>query len=200
MLRRRGLFDGSTRLPDAYQQVEWIGGDMNPYLITNYTPAYSDELHFSFSVHSVGSPYRHPISAGSAGCEITLLITDTFRQYWKWFSGDAKRFSVTPTMDERYDCAVTASCLTGLANLTITPEAQTGNVDSTLYIMARKSDPTQKLDGKIYCVWAKRDGALIFNAVPCYRKADSVIGMYDTVSGTFFTNQGTGAFTKGADV
>ena len=36
--------------------------------------------------------------------------------------------------------------------------------------------------------------------VPCYRKADSVVGMYDTVGNTFFTNAGTGTFTAGPNV
>ena len=36
--------------------------------------------------------------------------------------------------------------------------------------------------------------------IPCYRKSDGEIGLYDTVSKTFFTNSGTGTFLKGADV
>lgn len=36
--------------------------------------------------------------------------------------------------------------------------------------------------------------------IPCYRKSDGEIGMYDTVSQTFYTNQGTGTFLKGEDV
>lgn len=38
------------------------------------------------------------------------------------------------------------------------------------------------------------------NLIPCRRNSDSVLGMYDTVSGNFLTNQGTGTFTAGADV
>lgn len=38
------------------------------------------------------------------------------------------------------------------------------------------------------------------NLIPCYRKSDNEIGMYDTVSQTFYTNQGTGTFLKGDDV
>ena len=45
-----------------------------------------------------------------------------------------------------------------------------------------------------------RDNVEILNFVPCYRKSDGIVGMYDTVSKTFFTNTGTDAFTKGADV
>lgn len=39
-----------------------------------------------------------------------------------------------------------------------------------------------------------QDTEPILNFIPCYRKADNEPGMYDTVSGTFFTNAGTGDF------
>lgn len=41
---------------------------------------------------------------------------------------------------------------------------------------------------------------LIQNLIPCYRRSDGEIGLYDEVSGKFFTNQGLRKFTKGADV
>lgn len=36
--------------------------------------------------------------------------------------------------------------------------------------------------------------------IPCYRKLDSVAGMYDSVNKRFLTNQGTGTFVVGSDV
>lgn len=54
--------------------------------------------------------------------------------------------------------------------------------------------------GRIKNVRLQRDGELVYNFVPCVRKSDSVIGMYDTVTETFFTNIGTGDFTKGENV
>ncbi len=42
--------------------------------------------------------------------------------------------------------------------------------------------------------------ALIRNFVPCYRKSDNVVGLYDLVNGVFYVNKGSGAFTKGDDV
>lgn len=36
--------------------------------------------------------------------------------------------------------------------------------------------------------------------VPCYRKSDNEIGMYDMFSGNFYTNAGTGKFSKGNDI
>jgi len=41
---------------------------------------------------------------------------------------------------------------------------------------------------------------LKIDLVPCYRKSDNVIGLYDLVNDKFYTNEGTGQFTKGADV
>ena len=40
----------------------------------------------------------------------------------------------------------------------------------------------------------------IRNFVPCYRKSDNKPGLYDLVNNVFYTNQGTGDFTKGDDV
>lgn len=45
-----------------------------------------------------------------------------------------------------------------------------------------------------------KDGNTLVEVVPCYRKSDGKIGMYDLVSGQFLVNAGDGAFLKGADV
>ena len=53
--------------------------------------------------------------------------------------------------------------------------------------------------GKIaYYIHKKENTSVALYA--CYRKADDVIGMYDVDNDVFYTNAGSGAFTKGADV
>ena len=54
--------------------------------------------------------------------------------------------------------------------------------------------------GKIYAFSMTYEGDPYMNLVPCYRKADNVIGFYDTVGETFYTNSGAGTFTKGGNV
>ena len=54
--------------------------------------------------------------------------------------------------------------------------------------------------GKVYCFRIYDNSVLVRNFVPCYRKSDNEIGLYDLVNGVFYTNAGTGTFTKGADV
>ena len=41
------------------------------------------------------------------------------------------------------------------------------------------------------------NGSLVFNGIPARRDSDGELGMYDTVSNTFFTNSGTGEFIAG---
>ena len=54
--------------------------------------------------------------------------------------------------------------------------------------------------GKIYNAKVYDNNILIRNLVPCYRKSDNVIGMLDMVNNVFYTNAGSGTFTKGNNV
>ena len=44
------------------------------------------------------------------------------------------------------------------------------------------------------------DGNVVFNGIPAKRNSDGVLGMYDTVTQTFFTNAGSGSFVAGPAV
>ena len=51
---------------------------------------------------------------------------------------------------------------------------------------------------QIYDGYTESTRTLLRDFVPCYRKSDKVGGLYDTVSGEFFENQGTGEFIVGS--
>lgn len=51
--------------------------------------------------------------------------------------------------------------------------------------------------GRIYHVNVDKAGAYQMKLIPVRRDADGVLGMYDTITGTFYTNSGTGSFTAG---
>lgn len=53
---------------------------------------------------------------------------------------------------------------------------------------------------KLYALYGTISGEYAFNFVPCYKKSNNVVGLYETVSGTFYTNNGSGAFGAGGDV
>ena len=72
----------------------------------------------------------------------------------------------------------------------------------TFYMGATNRDGNAILKPKltIYSWKFYQDDILIRDFIPCYRKSDNVIGMYDTVNGIFYTNKGTGTFLKGNDI
>lgn len=45
-----------------------------------------------------------------------------------------------------------------------------------------------------------QSGSLVFKGVPAKRNSDDEVGLYDTVSGSFFSNSGTGDFVAGSEV
>ena len=68
-------------------------------------------------------------------------------------------------------------------------------------LVGEREGSGRRLNGKIYYfkLIDKTTGEMVRNLIPCYRKSDDVIGLYDTVTGTFYTNDGTGTFGKGND-
>ena len=71
----------------------------------------------------------------------------------------------------------------------------------SLYLFALNNNGSPSCgNSKIYSFKMYNDGILIRNFVPCYRKSDGVIGMFDTVNNYFYENVGTGEFVTGGEV
>ncbi len=58
----------------------------------------------------------------------------------------------------------------------------------------------QTFKGRIYYIKLYEDGNLVHNFIPVKRNSDNVVGIYDTVTGRFFTKTGSGEFMYGQDV
>ncbi len=66
------------------------------------------------------------------------------------------------------------------------------------YLFARNyNGVTKKSKNRVYSLKITRNNAVIHNYIPCYRNSDNEVGMYDIVSNTFYTNDGTGNFIYG---
>ena len=72
----------------------------------------------------------------------------------------------------------------------------------TYYMGATNRNGSASLKPKLTIYGWKfyQDDMLIRDFVPCYRKSDGEIGMYDLVNNVFYTNDGTGTFEKGKNV
>ena len=64
----------------------------------------------------------------------------------------------------------------------------TGNRDGYTY---------KNIRGRVFNVKISNNSDMVRNFIPAKRNSDNALGMYDTVSGNFFTNSGSGTFTAG---
>lgn len=116
------------------------------------------------------------------GCT-TKISTGSFRKYG---------FVFNCTDTEIMECWSNSS--------TSAPSATSANIG----IFARKNDNgtySYNTGGKLYSLkLSTYEDGLIRHFIPCYRKSDNVIGLYDIIGAQFYANNGSGHFEKGADV
>lgn len=58
----------------------------------------------------------------------------------------------------------------------------------------------RKKSMRVYSCKMWNDWTLVRDFIPCYRKSDNVIGLYDLVNNQFYTNSWSGTFSKWSDV
>lgn len=190
-------------LPSIYQRVEYIGiSASGPYLETNYTPVRGDEIECGYRIN--GAAVAALFSAGTGKYQ-TVFVADTSNgRYY------VKAFQTGSATDVTIWNGNKANIL--LKNPTSVFSVSSGDVsvstpfqgaldgNETNLRLFRRRNGDAGVASLIYSFTIANGGATKLDLIPCYRKADGTIGMYDTVSGSFFTNAGTGTFTKGADV
>lgn len=205
---------GGGDLPDIYREVEYINtGNGDPYIKTNYTPTNGDNLHFIFqnnAERTTTQTFYTLISAGKETYQFIVMFGLWLRNndqvsdsiYWKHMaSGAAPSVTMIELVNDAWYIADSiGDTLTVKGNtLTSAYESALDGTDTSLYVGCR-ANLGNPFHGKFGRIQITNDGKLKLNLIPCYRKQDNVIGMYDSVSDTFYTNSGTGSFTKGIDI
>lgn len=209
----------TSRLPSEYQEVEYIG--MSGAQGIFYAEAFADvsEIIFTFSYSQFSSSYftgtyftnspTHPL--------LTARLSGSGKQI-TCYSGQGEVGCVTPqiSLDTVYTISLKADYPSLLQTMIFT-QNDTVIRNSTSSIGARSnydlynfgvgcngylgvSNGNKGLFGNMYSFQHKSNGVVVRDFIPCYRKSDGVIGFYDAITKTFFDNDGTGNFTKGADV
>lgn len=213
------LVYSSALLPSIYQQVEYIENTGTQYIRTNIVPTDFFKMEIKFYTEGSGSFYcagarptvASPIYFGQVGAASgrklsasingTSIVANTNEQDWS-------RPETGATYEIKLSTNGDGTCSYNLKDLTENKEFLSenneypimGTVTYNVYLFAL--NPSNIVLGKNRCYYFKlyEENELIFYGIPCYRKLDNVVGLYDLISNTFLTNQGTGSFIKGGDV
>ena len=211
-IRRRVLMGfKKARLPKEYREVEYIEGTGTQWIDTGLTGNINREWIVEFSdFDRNGETYAGPFGISvrnanaiaacspgipdycSFGNKTDVVYHERAESYLVWATSDIKKLSISKNGVYRND----VNKIRPFSNLTYAETTE------TMPIFARRTNTAvdRIIKMKLYSFVCKDDGILIADFVPCYRKSDGEIGMYDIANNAFYTNDGTGVFEKGADV
>ena len=207
----------SPRLPSAYQEVEYIQSTWNQYIDTWYNYNWT---YFRIDCKILFNSYSY----WGTWANVPFIYWVIWRSYWNMFlsiwANNRVFWLATWT---QYDTSITAQLWTVYDTMleykswTMTFKANNDSVSvsSTWSFYTWKSIPLFcrwdiQYSGlySYFCTdmrmyWCKiysSENVLARDFVPCYRKSDSVIWLYDLANNQFYTNSWSGTFTKWPDL
>ena len=186
----------SSRLPSGFQEVEYIESTGTQYIALN-TP--------------ITSNYNIEIDYERTGTINFLLGTSKQRTFHFCLGGD---FAIRSTSWNAYNYTTTGNreviknsgkywyLNDGLVITTNDVPSITTEYGLTLFVYNVNGaiNSATFSSYKLFNFKEYYGNELKADYIPCYRKSDNEIGLYDLVNNQFYTNQGSGTFLKGANV
>lgn len=204
-------------LPSKYQKVEYIESNGTQYINTGLIgkPGYTIETTVAFTSLATGS-YQYFAGYSYTGSSdriyfIRLANTSEYLGY-TYGSNNANTISLS-LLEENIFYNIKSVMKESTQELfldrkrigTSTYGSLSYDEENPKYIYMFTSQYVNGTNGgtNAKCKeakWYDENDNLVRNFVPCYRKADGEIGMYDLITGKFYLNSGTGTFGKGNDI
>lgn len=181
-------------LPSEYQRVEYIQSSGTQYIDTAFPIKSTYEITITLTPleASVDKAFFGVYDGSGQACELGQIGVN--------FRGNVGETNAPRVVVGQ---KFTFNYTSGRWNYDETPFGINRNTDTTngALIFGRYYNGITKLNSlKLYELKIYDNGSLVRNYVPCYRKSDNEIGVYDLVNGVFYTNQGTGTFVKGKNI
>ena len=187
-------------LPAEYQQVEYIESTGQQYIDTGYksnnTTIIETDMQITDGIWIFGArtavktqdsfalaldPDRYAIRIGTNN--YNDVMTTTTRKRTKIYLSNSKL-----KLDSNDAKVFLENVTKGVYNIFICALNQGGNASDKLFV------------GRVYSFKIWDNGVLTKDYIPAKSTITNKVGLYDTVEGKFYTNQGTGEFIAGPDV
>ncbi len=194
-------------LPVEFQQVEYLENTGNQYINTGIYGNQDTRVLARVQVtEKCATQNGHVIGAAISYNDRTYELY-TWGDYFQTHYNFSDNNVITSQADHTYSIDKNANVTTITDENTGVTKSVTQNygIFTTPYEMYlltihRPSGAAPSYIRLFDCKIYENGDDLSRDFVPCYRKSDGEAGMYDMVTGQFFTNQGTGEFKVGADV
>ena len=201
-------------LPQEYQELDYIESTGAQYINTGLVgkPGYTIETNLSFSALSTGD-YQYFAGyayTGSADRTYYIRLNNVSDHLGFTYGAQVINKIFVPEANVFYD--IKSSMKASKQEFYVDGELLNASGYSALeydeenpvYIYMFTSQYINKTNGPTqarckYAKWYDENDNLIRHFIPCYRKSDGEIGMFDLVENKFYTNQGTEPFLRGPE-
>lgn len=191
-------------LPNEYQPVSYIEATRTQYIKTGYVPNENTVIKAKFAYTQVIGSFEqgnglYYISTANESAEWYMNNSGAIKCRLGYVNGNIS-FSTSASNDlndhiielnipNNY-CKLDNEQVNGFAN----NYDNSNNGEFVLFGATYENQVASKSYEKIYWFQIYENDVLLHDFIPCYRKADHVIGFYDTITDDFYTNDGTGTF------
>ena len=204
--------DNFIELPSEYSRVEYIQSVGATQYIDTLIPYYSSDTTYEIEcdaemISPVNYSYQAFYGTYVAEANSTFRVirgnnNTSFLAYGNTKAGGGNTTLTVSTIFARYHIIHNYNAISLNGTSTTLTHANPGTAVSgttTFCIFCQKNGSCHS-NMKLYFFSLKDNGKYVRYFIPVKRKSDNKPGLYDTVSGTFFTNAGTGEFTLGPTV
>lgn len=194
-------------IPIEYQEVQFLQSSRHQYIDTLFLPTDKTTVRLKCHINSVNAQDR-------------FFGTDISKSYYDVYADGSKKWnSAWGTGTSTGVGSVTVGDyiieLNGPARKvyiknfsetvlnTVTLSNTTFSSPASCFVFARRAENYNAdffADIKVYWMEILQNNALVRKYIPCYRKSDSVAGLWELTEKSFYVNSGTGTFVVGEDV
>lgn len=200
----------AVSVPAGYTQLEYIKSSGTQYIDTgisapNGFKAILDWMFTDFSGDNNKTVLGSEDSASPWACN-WLQKRGASAYYWTLGAYSALGSSTVISANIRYSIDMStvkgASYLKIDGDSIITDTNSNSRSSNSIYIFATNKAGTagDPSSARLYSCKIIKDDETVRNYIPAKRNSDGVVGLYDLISKTFFTNAGTGTFTAGSEI
>lgn len=191
-------------LPNEYTELEYIEFTGTQYIDTGITPLNSGAtINMKITPSTIANlQFLYGQNPTEGIQQVGCFLNTNGKISWQ-YSSALRLITDVVAVGTTYDITL------GNGSVTINGTTKTGTPDTpfttnmTVLVGAAWGPSYTSVDvrrfvGKVYAFSYKLGGQTLVNLVPA-KNSSNVVGMYDTVSGQFFTNAGTGTFAAGGE-
>ena len=185
-------------VPVAYKKVEYIKSSGTQYIMTDIIPSDTTGIYARVASHNIVTNLIWFGSNGAGNSRLWITnekskISLSWNEYMPTTSRPAISLDVVNTvkinfLNDRKKVYNDTEIDSNIATL------NTNNYPMAIFAGNSSGSITLKSSISLYELKVSDGSKIIANFVPCYRDDDGEVGLYDTINGKFYENQGSRDF------